>query len=430
MKNTSGMSDDGILVPKATERAWIEDELRHLVDSAGFAPFVGNPLWNADPEDFPDPWSGDSASLRRLLRRLLRYASAGGEGPDVETWTQAPIELTLYRQADIGAAVAPVGAGSIMWWVGQRGDTLHFAARIEALREPLQIVPAAARAVTEAWRAWRGLTENDDAALEQRRVDLTTVFLGFGRLTTDASLRHGASRTETLRLQRTMSRLGLLSPQAFAYALAIQLRVRSEAARPIVRRLQANPAGFVTASLAQLAPADALRRELGILPPADWPTFASPSTLRAPLADREALPETTATEPDPIVEDRGILGRNQGLPVFRVERSKAWRLARMFGLPVVLLSMLGTRMQMDVQFALVLPVAAGLAVLGLILGRWMPDMRCSDPQCSTPLPITAQTCPRCHGTVVGVIGHPRERLAAEEAWLASKPPSTAPRSTL
>jgi predicted amidophosphoribosyltransferase len=59
--------------------------------------------------------------------------------------------------------------------------------------------------------------------------------------------------------------------------------------------------------------------------------------------------------------------------------------------------------------------AAVLGILGLGVGRLLPDARCSEPKCGQPLAKDATVCPRCGGTVSGVIHHPRERLAAEEA---------------
>lgn len=412
------MDEDGILLPPPSERAWIEHALAELIRAQGAGRFVRAPLWSTTPEDFPDPWANDGPSLQLLVQRLTRYADAVEPAHAGPAFADASIEITLYRDEDIGGPLTPAGAGSTMWWVSRKANTLRFAARVSALREPLRIVPAAARAVTEAWRAWVGLRDDRDDRTEQRRVDLTTVYLGFGGLTTDASIRHGATRTDTFRLQRTTSHLGVLPPQSFAYALALQLRVRGQAPRPIVARLQDNQAAFVRAGLAHLAATQFDAEALGIPPSSAWPPAPDVARLRRPAA----LPAPSGgLEPDAAaLEDRGVLGRNRGRPVFRVVRTKATRLARAFGLPVVLLGMLATQMRFEVQYAYILPVAAALAVLGLLVGRWLPDSRCSEPQCSTPLPPDATTCPRCEGTIAGIIHHPRERLAAEEAWFAQQ----------
>lgn len=64
--------------------------------------------------------------------------------------------------------------------------------------------------------------------------------------------------------------------------------------------------------------------------------------------------------------------------------------------------------------ALAVTACIGGIALGAIGRRRFTD-RCSDRDCEAVLPAGAATCPRCGGTVRGVIDDPSERLAAEEA---------------
>jgi hypothetical protein len=68
----------------------------------------------------------------------------------------------------------------------------------------------------------------------------------------------------------------------------------------------------------------------------------------------------------------------------------------------------------EIPTELIMPVALGLAVLGLAIGSLFTDRRCSEPKCGTKLREQDQVCPLCGGVVMGVIHHPRERLGAEE----------------
>jgi hypothetical protein len=282
------------------------------------------------------------------------------------------------------------------------------------------VVPAAARAVAEAWRARRGVTRSD-LATEQRLVDLTGVYLGFGVLTTDATVRHYATRTDGFRVQRAKSRLGVLSPQVMAFALAVQAEARgldAKARKAITRRLQANQAGFFRAAATHLAGSASVAETLDLPPRQQWAEAPSLSALMQIVPEEDASPEEEAAdEQAPPAEDRGVIGMNVGRPVFRVERTKATRLAKMLGLPAVLLGVLFTRMQVGIEIEMWQAAVAGaaLALLGLLVGRFLPDVRCSEPKCATPLDPTMKTCPRCGGTIAGVIAHPRERLAAEDA---------------
>ena len=260
---------------------------------------------------------------------------------------------------------------------------------------------------------------------EQRLIDITTVFLGFGILTTDARIRHGTVKSATLRLQRTKTQLGVLPAQAFAFALGTVAVVRDlprKEIKRITRSLQDNPAEFVRASMDALADWEPpIREVLSIPDPERWPEPPDLEDLTAPLPDidEDEEPETEERRD----EDRGVLGMNEGQPVFRVERSKALRLAKMFALPVAMLGMLAGRMNMGIEIEMwkVGLAAAGLGILGLVVGRFLPDSRCSEPKCGTPLKPTDETCPRCGGIVAGAIHHPKERLAAEEAWREQNP---------
>jgi hypothetical protein len=408
-------TENALLLPPPQVRRWIVERFADLVQRQGYEHLVLAPLLEPSETYFPDPWRGGDESVRRLVRRLLVYA-------DLE---EADVEVKVHPDEDVGGAVAPAGIGAAVWLVRKQGDTLHFAARVSSLKDPLVVVPATARAVAEAWRAWHGLTVAD-AVDEQRRVDVTAVYLGFGRLTVDAAIRHSAERQGGFRLTRKKTQLGVLAPQAQAFALAVQMFARQaerKELRALAKGLQPNQAGFFETALEALRRSETdLGRTLGLPERQQWADPPDLADLTAPLRtgahtgvfgqDQEAPPPEERRD-----EDKGVTGMNAGRPVFRVERSKALRLAKMLALPVVLLGMLAGRMQMGIEIEMwkVGLVAAALGILGLGVGRLLPDARCSEPKCGEPLPKDAAVCPRCGGTVAGVIHHPRERLAAEEA---------------
>ena len=410
--------DDPILLPTPEERAWVLEQLKTLVARGGYEHFVLAPLLEPHERFFPDPWSGSPSSLRRLLRRLLTYADL----------SDASIELVVHDDKDVGGPVEPAAVGSLVWLVRAQGSTLHFAARASALREPVQVVPAAARAVAEAWRAHRS-SSHGDLATEQRLVDLTSVYLGFGVLTTDATIRHYATRTDGFRVQRARSKLGVLSPQMMAFALAVQAEARqldARARKSITRQLQANQAGFFRAAASHVSAAEPpIADRLGLPPRERWAEPPALEALTAVRNDEESPSDDAVDEATPPAEDRGVLGMNEGRPVFRVERTKATRLAKMLGLPAVLLGVLFNRMQLGVDIEMWQAAVAGavLALLGLAVGRFLSDIRCSEPKCATPLDRSMTVCPRCGGTVAGVIGHPKERLAAEDALERTEQPT-------
>lgn len=397
--------DDEILLPPPDARVWLLEQLAALVKARGVGPLAGNPLVEPTEDFFPDPWAGGEPSVRRLARRLLRYAGV----------EEHPVEVTVL---DEGNAIAAGTSG--VSFEGLRQGTLHFAVQSAAMRDPLVVVPAMARAVSEAYRRVHRLPVGDDAR-HQRLVDVTAVYLGFGLLTANAALRHaGSGGGWGRRGNRTRTRLGVLDPQSVGFLLAVQLEVRElkgRARRLVLRKLMANPAGFVRAAqpvLERLEPP--LLTQLGLPPKDQWPPPPDLDALRAPFEDEPEDDEDAEPE-ERKDEERGVLGMNEGKPVFRVERSKAMRLAKMLALPTVMLGMLSGRMNMGIEIPMWQAGAAavGLGLLGLLVGRMMQDRRCSEPKCGTELDPQMKVCPRCGGTIMGVIGHPKERLAAEEA---------------
>ncbi|MEM7154298.1 MAG: hypothetical protein AAF799_15740 [Myxococcota bacterium] len=405
--------DQEVLIPPPEARTWLIEQLALLVKERGVGPFVSAPLLEANDDYFPDPWAGGEPSVRRLARRLLRYAG-------VEDY---PV---VVKVLDEGGNVAAGTSG--VSFEGLRQGNLEFAVQSAALRDPLVVVPAMARAVAEAYRRVHRLPIGDDAP-RQRLVDVTAVYLGFGMLTANAALRHsGGGGGWGRRGNRMRTRLGFLDPQSVGFLLAAQLEVREirgRSRRQLIKQLSANPAGFVRASLAVVERLDPpLEEQLALPPQEHWPPAPDFDVLLAPIADEEDESEEPEERKD---EDRGVTGMNDGKPVFRVERSKALRLAKMLALPVAMMGMLAGRMELGVDIPMwqAGAAAAALGVLGLGVGRLIPDRRCSEPKCGGELTPEMETCPRCGGTVMGVIHHPKERLAAEEALAQSKSEASA-----
>lgn len=404
--------DDDVLLPSANERDDVLAELAALVAARGYEHLALAPLIGAEPSFFPDRWAGGAASVTRMLKRLFVYA-------DLES---LPCRVVVEPDVGLGP-MAPAGIGAHAWLYKLEDGTAVVGVRESSIRDPGLLASALARVTAEAWRAHHRIAVIDTIR-EQRGVDVTAIYLGFGRLTVGSSLRHGIDRGGA-RPRASTTRLGVLPPRTLAFVLAAQVHVREldEATRRrLGRELGGNTEAFFAAALAwHASQTPAIRERLAIPPRSAWGDPPSLSMLTAPLADDDAPDaEDESAAESRHDTDRGVLGMNAGKPVFRVERSKARRLARMLGLPVILLAMLAGRMNMGIEFEMwkALAIAAVLALAGLAIGRLFPDVRCSEPRCGEPLAADATTCPRCGGQIVGVIAHPKERLAAEEAHTA------------
>lgn len=123
-------------------------------------------------------------------------------------------------------------------------------------------------------------------------------------------------------------------------------------------------------------------------------------------------------------DDRPVEGMNEGHPVFRVRGTMALRLGRMVTIPILLAGgLLAGPLWGGVSVAQVLAVAAVAGAAAMLVGSRFADDRCSEPRCNHRLRPEDTVCPRCGGTVAGVIDHPQQRLEAlerieREGWTA------------
>ena len=399
--------DDEILLPAPEDRDWLLESLGTLSKERGFSRLVVGPLVEATPEFFPDKWAGGDASMGRLARRLLHYA-----GID-----DLAVAVQIHREDARGGGPppAPPGSGGV-WLDGIDRGTATFMALAKTLRDPVNTVAATARAVAEVYFEHNDL-KADNEQQRQRMVDVITVYLGFGLLTTDTALRHYNEADGGFRSKRSTFRLGTLGPQAMAYLLAIQLLARGyDKARrkKVLARLQANPIGFVRAAMAVLEPRrDEVVDMLALPPREQWPPPPDLEELTAPLED-----ELEDSEPEERKdEDLGVVDLNRGKPVFRVERSMSGRLGKVIIMATLMGGGMIARSIKGIEISMPHMILGGvvLAALGMLIGRLFEDIRCSEPKCGAPLDRDMKVCPRCGGDIVGAIKNAKERLAAEEA---------------
>ncbi len=249
------------------ERDWLLAGLRGLILRQGATRFLSAPIREPSPRDFPDDFRADEASVGRLLRRILGYAGM----PDME------VELETFSQPDRVKALDAHGRaaewghdGAAAWFAGIAGDSCSFGVAEERIGDdPVGLVATLCHEVAHAWRHFHQLAVRD-RDVEERLTDLTTVYLGFGLLTTNGSYRYRASfeldgaNTVT---RWSHSRLGYLSPEEMSFLLAAQVRARGLswlARRRLAGKLEANQAASFRWALRKLRRVDELRVELGL----------------------------------------------------------------------------------------------------------------------------------------------------------------------
>jgi hypothetical protein len=365
-------------------------------------------------EFFPDRWTPDAFGIRRLALRLLRYAGLSNlevmvdifeEERDVELDPSGRVRSMRHR-------------GAAAWFAGIEDDVCFFGTEVAQLGDPLGVVAAMAHEIAHAFRRYHGL-EVPDRAEEELLTDLTTVYLGFGILTTNASSRHRSSGDFSVTMWSHQS-LGYLPAQALGFLLGAWSSARgldNAKVREIAAALETNQAADFRAALKWLSKhRPKLAEELRLPPREKWPKLAEFADLTAPIHDAfEEVEARVKTEPAGLPA-----GANVGRPVFRVRRTRALQVGGAAFVLTAVASMVLAQF-VDPSDLVMLVVAAG--VLGAGLGSQVRNDRCSDPDCRHPLSTLNKVCPGCEGEIRGEIAREQDRLGAEEALTGGSDPS-------
>lgn len=255
------------------ERDWLLGEMRRLIELRGADTFLTAPILEPTPRCFPDPFQPNADGLRVLLGRVLVYAGLDELQVELDTFSQ-PAQV---RELDEhGRARAWGHQGAAAWFAGIEDGRCQFGVAEQRIRQPETLVATLCHEVAHAWRTFHGLCV-DDRDVEELLTDLSTVYLGFGVLTTNGAyvyrasgeLTGGDSRGSIAVTQWSHSRVGYVPPEAMSFLLALQAKARGMrwlARRRLAARLEANQASLFRGAMRTLGSSEDVRARLGLLP--------------------------------------------------------------------------------------------------------------------------------------------------------------------
>jgi hypothetical protein len=196
--------------------------------------------------------------VERLLRRLLDYASL----------TSLTLVLEVDQFSNPQGEVLLDGrtgghTGTAAWFAGIRDGVCLFGVDTDQLKDPIGLVGTLAHEVAHAYRHANEL-RLADSSVEEPLTDLTTVYLGFGILTANASQRFRSGRSGPGGSWYSRAEGGYLGMRSLSYLLAAQVVARGVAAKSIARVLSPNQRACLTAACKELGARDALLERLGL----------------------------------------------------------------------------------------------------------------------------------------------------------------------
>jgi len=387
------------LLPSREERSWLAQSLRDLIASRGIDAFVAKPLLEPSPASFPDRWSRRVADVHRLTQRLMHHAGLGD------------VAFTLSGFAGASSAWDANTAG---WYAGVDDEgRCSFGVHMKQLRDPESAVGVMAHEVAHAWREHHQLVV-DDRDQEEHLTDLTTIYLGFGILTTNNTDRYRSYGNARITAW-SVSSAGYLTPQAMTWLLALQAtaRDRVKESRTIEKFLEPNQRACFDAAMHEMTIEPSYIHELGMPAPESWP---QPERY-APIAVRE--PEEDEVDEPPVEEEAPLdPQRNAGRTVYRLKVQSVF-LTLMLGLipGAVVGALLGALLLNDSSDAVMFTVFTVCILISEVFA-WtqMWKARCSDESCKAPLKRGVAVCPGCGGTVGRTVRTPRDlrRVSEEE----------------
>lgn len=375
-------------------RDWLTTETANLIAKGGLDSYVAQPLVEANDQWFPDEWHADDGGVVRLAKRVFEHAGMGD------------VEITAELAKNAGSR------GILPTTVDDKRVVLLVDP--DFLSDPLTNIALLVRLAAVVFRVRQGL-EAADPDQEHRLIDLTTVYLGFGILTTNAAYRYRASgelRGNTAITRWSHDVQGTLPADMMAYALATQLVAREASAgeiKSVGKQLETNQRDVYETATRQLRPAY-VQLALNLPARSKWPAMRA-----APPAPTSTLPKLWRREasalPVAVVKSKNYLGHNSGRAVLRMRANRRWE----YAFVAMFLSMFAA-----------IPIAVkgyGGAAMGAMIAIWVGGFvagkraireTCSDSQCEMKLKASDERCPRCGGDIRGTVLPGENRLEAEE----------------
>jgi hypothetical protein len=238
-----------------TTRAWVENNLRWLLQTFEYASGQDVTIVLPTPEFFPDPYSSKDSDVRKLFLRVCEYMEVDAER--IELVLVADTEGALRHQLPSWESGGKGVAGHY------QGDSQTATIRLNMAyrRDPMAMVAVMAHELSHVLLL-------GDAKISRERwdhemvTDLATVALGMGIFNANSAFKFGQWSGGGMQ-GWSAGRLGYLTEQVWGYALAYFAKLRGESKPAWAQQLKGDVKHYFKAGMKYLRKRDNLPPSVG-----------------------------------------------------------------------------------------------------------------------------------------------------------------------
>lgn len=387
------------MLPSEDRQDFLIEKMATLISKQGSEQFVSGFILQPNNTFFPDVIQPNIGGVRRLIFRLMVYAGIGNLHPRLELYDSGAVEPGEDSTDSIAG-----------WFAGIENNQSNFGMDVQESLDVDSLAGILSHEVAHAYRRNYQLEETD-MQLEEELTDLTSVYLGFGILTANASYiyRTGSEEGYLASSYWSEKRLGYLKPQELCYLLAMQLTVLgvdSGRMKELTKHLDTTQFAMFSESFKLLNPQrDTLCADLG-LPIKEWPdsTTNLNTSFQEQINQFKPLPGDSVSVL-PEEDDEDIIDS----PTFRVVKTRS-----LIGLALSMMLTVTLAIYEVIEGGSGVLIAFSMFALGLWIGSKIKYYQCSTPECGRTISLNDAVCRKCKRPFAGTINHIDDRLGAED----------------
>lgn len=229
------------------EKDWIENSLVWLLNEFGSDYFLNHRTILPEQSFFPDKYKGTEECVRKVVVRVCSYLDVDPQSIEIDIFSSGEDLSAKYRTGNSDPSKGPAG---LYYHPTESAPRPVVAINDSCLKNPIKLIATISHELGHVILLGGGrISPRDDR--HEDLTDLITVFLGMGIFTANASFQFSQWQDHSHQGWRA-SRLGYLSEEMFAYALACYTWMRNEPKPDWSRYLSINVGAYFKQSMKYL----------------------------------------------------------------------------------------------------------------------------------------------------------------------------------